>query len=444
MTSKEENLSKEITSFIQERNESFVKWRRTLHQIPETGWTEFQTTFFIGKQLQSLGFTLTVGRDVLVSSERMGIPEQTVLSEHEQRAKKAGVPDEWLEKMIGGHTGLVASWDTGKKGPHIALRFDIDALPIIESTESSHLPQESDFRSKHDGSMHACAHDGHAAIGLGTAHFIEKFQNQLEGKFTLLFQPAEEGSRGAKAMVEKGWLENVDYFISGHIGIHSLEIGDIAATTSQFLATTKMNVTYDGQSAHAGVEPQKGKNALLAAAAASLHLHGISRHSSGATRINVGKLEAGNGRNIIADIGKIELETRGETTELNHYMVDEARRIIQSTAGLYDVNVDIQIVGDGLQAKCDEEWVRVVELACAESPAIKRIIPELPLGASEDVTYMMNRVQQKGGKATFLLFGTPLAKGHHHPQFDFDERVLAIAVETIGRLLFSCHNSDNL
>jgi aminobenzoyl-glutamate utilization protein A len=421
--------------FITQQKDALKNWRRDLHQYPEVGWTEYRTTYVLAEELTSLGFQLTVGKDALESGERMGVPSEDTLSAAERRALEEGVPESWIEKVKGGHTGIVAQWDTGREGPHFAFRFDIDALPILESDQDTHIPHQKGFRSSHNGSMHSCAHDGHATIGLGLAQFIQRFQTELKGRFTLLFQPAEEGSRGAKSMVEKGWLDDVDYFMTGHIGIKSLQIGDVIATTSGFLATSKINVTFHGKSAHAGVEPQEGNNALLAAAAAALHLHGISRHSGGVTRINVGTLEAGNGRNIIADTGKLELETRGETTELNQYMVEEAKRIIQSVAHLYHVQVELEIVGEGIGAESDQLWVSLVEEACAFSPNIKRIIPHIEAGGSEDATYMMKRVQEKGGKATYMVFGTPLASGHHHPQFDYDEDVLGIAVETLGRLI---------
>lgn len=433
---KETQLNEESWSqFLSQQEEAFRNWRRDLHQYPEVGWTEYRTTFRLGEELTALGFQVTLGKDALESDERMGVPSIEVLSAAEKRALKEGVPESWLEKMKGGHTGIVAQWDTGREGPHVAFRFDIDALPIIESNQDTHLPQREGFCSVYNDSMHSCAHDGHATIGIGLARFIHHFQKELNGRFTLLFQPAEEGSRGAKSMVEKGWLDDVDHFITGHIGIKSLNIGDVVATTSGFLATSKINVSFHGKSAHAGVEPQEGNNALLATAAASLHLHGISRHSDGATRINVGTLVAGNGRNIIADTGRIELETRGETTELNQFMVKEAKRIIQSVADLYHVHVELEIVGEGIGAESDRLWVSLVEEACTHSKNIKQIIPHMEAGGSEDATYMMKRVQEKGGKATYMVFGTPLASGHHHPQFDYDEDVIGIAVETLGRLI---------
>ncbi|MGG4169065.1 amidohydrolase [Rossellomorea vietnamensis] len=426
---------KSLEQFMEELAPVLTAFRRTFHQKPELGFTEYVTTYLIGKELKDLGFTIHLGREALESRDRMGVPPKEYLQLQEKRARMEGVEESWLDKMRGGHTGLVATLDTGKPGPHMAFRFDIDALPIRESTDPCHLPAEENFTSSHDDMMHACGHDGHAAIGLGVATFLTQYKDQLSGTFTLLFQPAEEGGRGAKAMVEKGWLHHVDYFASGHIGIRNTKLGHVYATTNSFLASSKINVTYEGKAAHAGLEPEKGKNALLAAAAASLHLYTIPRHSDGASRINVGKLQAGAGRNIIADKAQLEMETRGETTEINQYMLKEALRILRASGELYGVETVLDVVGDTVEAECNQEWIQWLHEAAEASPIISEIHDVLPLKASEDVTYMINEVQKQGGSATFMVFGTELKNGHHHHAFDFEEGVLQVAVDAFARLI---------
>lgn len=437
------SLHREINTFVQKESKRWIAWRRQLHQYPEAGWMEYVTTWRIWEELKRLGFQVFAGKEAVDSKSRMGVPSFERLKEEEKRAQKAGVPAYFLQQMEAGHTGVVGVWDTGREGPHIALRFDIDALPVTESCVPDHFPARSGFVSKRNGWMHACGHDGHTAIGLGVAAFLSKYGDRMKGKLTLLFQPAEEGSRGAKAMVEKGWMEGVDIFLSGHIGIGSdLQLGDIAATTHGFLATTKCDVTFRGRSAHAGKEPERGKNALLAASSAVLQLHAISRHSGGQTRVNVGTLIAGTGRNIIADRAEMQLETRGETAELNRYMKEEVQRIIQAVAKMYDVKAETEIVGEGINAESDAEFIPVIESVCAQSEQIHRVIPRYDCGASEDAAYMMRRVQEQGGKATYLLFGTPLKSGHHHPAFDYDEQVLSVAVETLVRTVVDLQEKE--
>ncbi|MED4014579.1 amidohydrolase [Sutcliffiella cohnii] len=426
----------DINSFIEEITPYVIEKRREFHEHPEVAWTEYVTSYKIIKELEKLNCTIHFGNEIFVTEERIGLPSQTDISENEARAMEMGVPSSFIEKMKNGHTGVIAQFDTGKPGKHTAFRFDIDALPILEAEEENHIPFQQKFHSKRAGVMHSCAHDGHAAIGLGIAQFLYQFTDELTGRFTVIFQPAEEGGRGAKPIVAKGWLDDADYFISGHIGIQSYPVGTIAATANNFLASSKIDVTYLGKSAHAGLEPNKGRNALLAAASAALHLNGITRHADGATRINIGTLEAGSGRNIVADLAKMQLETRGATTELNEeYMVKEAIRIIKASANLFDVEEEITFVGSAPNATCDEEWIPLVKESSADSSLVTNVIDEMSMGASEDATYMMNRVREKGGLATYMVFCSPLPAGHHHPKFDFEEMVLPTAIDAISRLV---------
>ncbi|AUD13922.1 MULTISPECIES: amidohydrolase [unclassified Planococcus (in: firmicutes)] len=421
-----------IERFMEEIEPHLIEQRRKRHKYPEIGFAEYVTTYELSEQLASKGFEQFYGTDLLTSDERMGVPEQQFLEQQEQRALDYGVPPDFLERMKGGHTGFAAVLDTGKKGPNFAYRFDIDALPIEEDDTSGHVPAQQDFRSDISGMMHACGHDGHAAVGLGLAEYLAKEKDNLRGKYTILFQPAEEGGRGAKAVVDKGWLDDADYFLSGHVGIHDLPSGTVAAATSKFLASSKINAKFSGKSAHSGLEPNAGRNALLAAASATMHLHGISRHKDGATRVNVGTLHAGSGRNIIADRALMEIETRGETNELDEYMQENALRILQASAAMFDVELEIEHMGKAISADADLEFAEIVERACTGSKRLN-IVPYLPIGASEDVTYMIERVRERGGKATFMIFASPLPAGHHHPRFDYDEQALTAGLETLIR-----------
>ncbi|MEZ0479986.1 amidohydrolase [Planococcus sp. SSTMD024] len=421
-----------IEQFMEEIEPHLIDQRRKRHKYPEIGFAEYVTTYELSEQLAGKGFEFFFGTDFLTSAERMGVPRQQFLEQQEQRALDQGVPRDFLERMKGGHTGFVAVLDTGKKGPNFAYRFDIDALPIEEDDTSSHVPAKHAFRSEVPGMMHACGHDGHAAIGLGLAEYLANEKDNLRGKYTIIFQPAEEGGRGAKAVVDKGWLDDADYFLSGHVGIHDLPSGTVAAATSKFLASSKINAKFSGKSAHSGLEPNAGRNALLAAASATMHLHGISRHKDGATRINVGTLHAGSGRNIIPDRALMEIETRGETNELDEYMQDQAVRILKASAAMFDVELEIEHMGKAISADADLEFADTVDRACGVSKRLN-IVPHLPIGASEDVTYMLERVRDRGGKATFMIFASPLPAGHHHPRFDYEEQALAAGLETLIR-----------
>jgi aminobenzoyl-glutamate utilization protein A len=423
------------SDFLKDLTPQLIEWRRTLHALPELGFMEYITTYRLGKELEKMGFNLYIGKEALKEDSRLGVPAEADLEEHERKAFNWGVEESWLDKMRGGNTGLVATWDTGKKGDHVGFRFDIDALPINESNDPAHLPSKNEFVSKEKNVMHACGHDGHTAIGLGVAQYISSHSDNLKGRFTLLFQPAEEGGRGARAMTDKGWLDGVDYFYSGHIGIQSLPVGTIAATTPGFLASTKFNVNFKGVSSHAGISPELGKNALLAATTAANNLYGIPRHHDGVTRVNVGKLIAGSGRNIIPEDSYMEIEVRGQTPQIAEYMAEKATRIIQASADMHDVTCTIEEVGVTEVVVCDEALIPKITEWCASSEFIKEVLPAVPVSGSEDVSLMMNRVQKHGGKATYMLFGTQLDYPHHHPQFDFEEEVLLVAVDAYINIL---------
>ena len=422
--------------------ENLVEMRRRFHRLPEVGFTEFITTYEIYKLLEQMDYKLYLGDDVLLRSARAGVPAKEKFTKSYERAINYGVPEDFLEYVKEGTTGVIATLDTGNPGPHFAARFDIDGLPITESEDEDHIPGEEKFISLHKGEMHACGHDGHITTGLFLADYINASKDSLKGKFTIIFQPAEENVRGAKSIVEKGWLDDVDYFFSGHVGIRNMPVGTVSAGTTDFLASSKFDVKFTGKSAHAGVEPDAGNNSLLAASSAALNLNAIARHGDGSTRINVGTMRAGSGRNVIADTAFMEIETRGETTELNHYMYEKAKTVIQAAADMYENEVEIIDMGEAPNAVCSDELITAVKKSVKNNQLITDLKDTLPLGASEDVTMMMERVLEKNGKATYMLFPFELKYGHHHPKFDLDENVLHVAVSTYIDIVNSLMKRD--
>lgn len=420
-----------------------IRLRRDFHKYPESGWVEYRTSAIIADLLESYGYDVYVGEDVCESSSRMGVPEKKTLKEHEARALSQGANQKYITQMQGGHTGVVGVLKSEKPGPIIALRFDIDALDIEESNDENHIPKILNFQSNNTGMMHACGHDGHIAIGLGVAKQLYENKQLIRGEIRLLFQPAEEGCRGAKSMVDKGWLNNVNYFYSGHIAFQSFKLGEIVTGVGGFFATTKIDAKFRGKKAHAGDKPERGRNALLAASACSLHLHSISRHSEGKTRINVGTLHAGGNRNTIPDFGLLSLETRGETANLNNYMTDQAIKIIKSTAEMYDVKCQWEIVGKADVANSSSSLKSFIKQELKSVDIVTSVTDYTDLNASEDVVYMINKVQEQGGEASYLLFGSPIPAGHHQPDFDFDEEVLEIGVEVLSHIIYSTLKKDN-
>ena len=435
-------MSDPVTQFIQSFSDEAKILRRQFHQIPETGWTEYLTTWRIYEFFQSLntGFDVVLGRELIDADTRLGVADTEELKAARERLVCAGADPSFVELVDGGFTGLMAVYDTGNPGPDTVFRFDIDGLPITESTSSQHKPAKEGFASKITGCMHACGHDNHIAIGLGLAKFIEKNGTLLKGKIRLLFQPAEEGCRGAHAVVQKGWMQGVDYLISGHVGIEQRPVGSVSVKALEMLATSKLDVEFSGRAAHAGNNPEDGQNALIAAANSALGLHGISRHAAGSSRVNVGSLVAGSGRNIIADKASMMVELRGENNEIHDYMYDRALEVIAGAALMNGVKQSVEIVGKAVAGVCDDALAEQLMIAICDSPKIKEVWPELYLKASEDVTTLMNAVQTQGGKATYFIFCSPTKGGHHHCEFDIDEGVLDVGIGALTRSLLSINS----
>lgn len=432
-------ISQQVTKI----KEKVIAWRREFHRYPEVGWTEYRTSARIADLLSEMGFEVQVGSEVIKKESRMGVPDAKDLAHAKEQALKMGANPEWIEKMEDGLTGVVGIWDTKRPGPTIAFRFDIDALPILEDQTEDHIPYREGFRSEQEGVMHACGHDGHTAIGLGIAALISSLEESLIGKVKLIFQPAEEGVRGAKAMVDAGVLDGIDYFFSGHLGVVARKENQIVCGVTDFFATTKLDVTLEGIPAHAGLAPHEGRNALLAAATIALQLHAIARNGNGPSRINVGTMQAGEGRNIIPSKAQLQLETRGTTNEINQYMVDETLRIIHSAALMFGVKEHVEFAGQAVAAQCDTALIDWIGEVVKNIARVDEIIPTLSFYASEDATFMMEKVQSQGGKASYLLFGTPLKAGHHHYSFDFHEDACVLAIDVLGNILFRLASTIN-
>jgi aminobenzoyl-glutamate utilization protein A len=409
--------------------------RRDLHQHPEVAYTESRTASLVARRLTELGYAVKAGRDVMAAESRYGLPPAAELTKHYERAKADGADPEFVEVLKDGFTGVVGVLKGGKPGPVVALRQDMDALPILEAAHESHLPAREGFRSKYNGLMHACGHDGHTAIGLGVAEVLAAVKDEIAGTVILIFQPGEEGGKGALPMVDAGVVDGVDYFVGFHLGMEAPS-GTIYPSVVGYLASTKLDVKFTGAPAHAGGRPEQGRNAALGAAQATLGLYAISRHHAGASRVNVGVLQAGSGRNIIPDTAYMMVETRGETAEINEYMLQRAKAVIEGAAIAHDLAYEITYTGSTTTAGDDPEMVDFVADAAGTVPGITVVNTPLPAGGSEDATFFMRRVQEQGGLAVYIGVGSDIPTGHHTYTFDIREPDLAGGIATLALTAF--------
>lgn len=404
--------------------EEMIQTRRALHKRPELGWTEFETMWHICSHLEQWGIPYVFGTKVINPAFVMGRNE-TEVKDAMERAKKHGVPEAFLEKTEG-YTGATAIIDTGRPGPVTAFRCDMDALPIRESDDCSHEPAKLGFASERAGIMHACGHDGHSAVGLTVAHWLWDHKDELCGQFKVLFQPAEEGVRGARPMSESGIVDDVDWLVGSHVGgnFHS---GEVTVQDGGFLASTKFDITFTGLQSHAGNAPHKGHNALVAAACATMMLQGIPRHGDGDSRVAVGKLVAGEGRNIIAAHASMEMEVRGETQEVNDFMADNVEHIIEGVEKAYQVSAKVERVGESSTLVVCPKCIEKIEEAVQKVPGVKLMPRFHGAAGSEDCSWLIRKVASHGGQAAYFIFGCE-HKGHHRPDFDIqDEKNLPVA-----------------
>jgi aminobenzoyl-glutamate utilization protein A len=421
-----------IVKAAQALKEKTIVRRRDFHKHAEAAWTEFRTASIVAKTLQGLGFRVLVGEEVVDGSAMMGVPAPAELERQVERALAQGGDKGWVEKMRGGKTGVVGVMKFAKPGPTVALRVDMDANDLVESDDPKHRPAREGFASVNKGAMHACGHDGHTAMGLGVAEVLAGLKDQLAGTIKLIFQPAEEGVRGAKAMMARGVVDDVKYIVGAHLGVNLKKTGQVACRTEGFLATTKFDAVFTGVPAHAGGAPETGRNALLAAATATLSLHAISRHSQGVSRVNVGVIQGGTGRNVIPATAIIKVETRGATTAINEYVYAEAVRIVEAAAAMQGVKVVLQLMGGAAGCDNDPALVERIRQVAERQRLFTEILPAGNIGGSEDCTYFMERVQKNGGQAAFVMVGTELAAGHHDSFFDFNEDALVPGIALLA------------
>ena len=248
-----------------------IALRREIHAWPEPGWAEFVSTARVIRHLEEAGLTVLCGREVINPDFIRGANRRQI-EEGLAAAREKGVDDAMLVRMDG-ITGVVGILDTGRPGPTIAMRFELDCVPVTETKDPAHRPNAGGYASCRPGYMHACGHDGHQAVGMMMAKWLAANKDNLTGRVKLCFQPAEEGVRGARPMAESGVLDDVDFLYVMHVGC-DIPGGEVVTAPEKFLCTTKVDFRFQGTASHAGMQPEVGRNALTAAATAALALMG--------------------------------------------------------------------------------------------------------------------------------------------------------------------------
>lgn len=316
-------------------------------------------------------------------------------------------------------TGVVGY--VGKKdGKVVALRADIDGLPVQEETGLS-------YASEHIGKMHACGHDGHITGLLGVAHILKKYEQNLTGLVKLIFQPAEENAVGANLVIEQGFLDDVEEVFGVHI-FSDIPVGQISIESGPRMASTdKFMIQLYGKSGHAA-KPHLCADATVAAAAIVMNLQTIISR-----RINplddavltIGRLQSGTAYNVISGEAILEGTVRTFSVETEKYMKDLLIQTVEQTASIYGTKAIIDYPDSAHPPLFNDVEIanRVFEEAKQIFPQkALRSLPKLMLG--EDFANY-----QKKAKVAFAFVGGGKCDGstnylNHHSHFDFDEEAL--------------------
>ncbi len=409
-----------------------IYWRRKFHQNPEPGWCEFQTASTVIAELKRLDFTVHYGQKLFECNERMGVPEESMLNSFYNEALSVkDIDTDLLFAMKGGYTAVVGVVENGV-GPTVMIRFDMDALSLKESSSEKHFPNTGEFVSGNKGVMHACGHDAHASIGLGVATLLSNIKQKLKGRVVLVFQPAEEGVRGAAALVNNSIFDNIDYAFGFHLW-SDMPKGRLVCGTDGQMATSKFDLIINGKAAHAGLNPEDGIDAMLPAAKVVIALNNLKLSFKDGQKLNIGTLKAGESRNIICPQAVLAIETRALNSKVNKLLYENVLNTIGDV--LLDSECSHEIIDMGYADGADSD----IELAL-DTKSIADTIPffteiiekESAGGNSEDFTVFMNKVQAYGAMATAIGVGASCGAGAHHTEhFDIDESVMPFVVELL-------------
>lgn len=384
----------DVNKTAQELHRDIIKWRRDLHQVPEIGLELEQTSAYVRARL-----------------EELGIPYHPA----------AG-------------SGIVGLIKGDHSGPTLALRADMDGLPLKEETG---LP----FAST-NGNMHACGHDAHTAMLLGAAKMIFSLRSQLKGNVKLLFQPGEEGYFGASRMIEAGCLENpaVDAIAGLHVGqiFPELKTGQIGVCEGPILAAaTKFEVTVEGASTH-GALPHLGVDAITVASEMILSLQKIVSREMDPLNpavLTIGKIRGGEAHNIITSRVTFSGDFRTLYESDRQFITGRLNELCTATAKANRARAQVTMLGGYPPTVNDPGFTaRLIESASEVIGPDNIIAIKKPNMGTEDMSIYLEKVPG----VFFVIFTGNRDKNitypHHNSRFDVDEDTLWIGPAVFTRL----------
>ncbi|KKD52688.1 MULTISPECIES: amidohydrolase [Paenibacillus] len=370
--------------------QKLVEIRRHLHRYPELSNEEVETTAYIRRLLKEQDITI------------LDVPLRT---------------------------GLVAEIGGQQEGPTVALRADIDALPIQEETG---LP----YASLHPGKMHACGHDFHTASLLGAAALLKQREQKLKGTVRLVFQPAEEKAKGAAQVLDSGALAGVQAIFGLHnkpdlpVGTVGIKEGPLMAAADGFC------IEVEGLSTHAAV-PHAGIDPIVVSSHIITALQSIVSRSVNpldSAVISVTKLHSGNAWNIIPDRAHLDGTIRTFDENVRAQVAERFEQVVKGVADAFGTKATIRWI-EGPPPVLNDGKLAVIAVQAAEAVGLEVVRP-IPSSASEDFGFY-----QKNVPGVFVFVGTAGSQEWHHPAFDLDERALPGTAKLLASLAESALKS---
>jgi amidohydrolase len=375
----------DIRQLVSEHKELIINTRRDLHRIPEIGYTEEKTSAYVAAYLK-----------------REGLDVQTGIAQF----------------------GVVGLLETDKPGPTLMIRADMDALPLKEETGFA-------FASIHEGVMHACGHDAHMAMALGSATVLARIKSDLNGTIKFVFQPAEEGPGGAKPMIDAGVMENpkVDYSIGCHVWPEIAE-GTIGVRPGPFLAAMdRFDLKIIGKGGH-GAMPHLCVDALEVGTQVVNALQRISSrhmHPLEPAVVTVASFHAGTTFNVIPGEAELSGTTRTFNLDIWDSWGQRLEKIVRGVCESMGADFEFKFSKGYPPTINDESMSEVVRRCAAKVVGHEAVVePERSMGG-EDMSFFLQR-----SKGCFFALGVGRegSASVHNPTFNFNEEVLPLGVET--------------
>ncbi len=349
--------------------------RHNLHRHPELGNNEIWTSEYLERILKRLGLD--------------------------------------VRRILG--TALVATLHGNGDGRKVALRADMDALPVTEATDCT-------FRSQNDGTMHACGHDIHMTAAVGAAMLLSENRENLNGDVVFLFQPDEEGKGGAQRMIDAGALEGVSAVFGGHVA-PDLPVGSFGFRYGKFYAASDViTVTVHGKSCH-GATPEKGRNALLAAVEMVSALSKVHAPNNDRCVFTIGQLLSGTACNIIADKAVFSGILRTLGPENRNYMRQAIKDTVAQIDGRFGVQSVVEIRDSyGGVVNTDTETSLFEKTSRSLFGDGRTVVLDQPTMTTEDFGYFIDACS-----GSFCHIGAGCTEPLHSPTFLPDGRAAILA-----------------